>query len=97
MSIDCFGQNEPALQVNNVPHNPDDFTASWFEAAGCAQGLCPQNHFTVVIGPQRICHTVPDQPNSAGYRVECDASGTSGIFQACLDSQCSSEWLDKRV
>lgn len=47
MSVDCFGAHETELPVNAHPANSDDFTATWYEAADCATGLCPANHFTV--------------------------------------------------
>ena len=88
MSVDCFGQTETPLEINAPPVNGDDFTATWFEAAGCGTGLCPENHFTVMLGPQALCHVVPDEP-STGYRVSCGASGTEGVFQACDDATCA--------
>ena len=36
----------------------------------------------MVVGPQDLCHVVPDVPASSGYRVKCDPDGTTGEYDA---------------
>ncbi len=64
---------------------------TWIEEAACAN---EQTHYTSLLLSQSICHAVPAAPGSTagntGYKITCDAAGTSGTFQTCSSSDCSS-------
>lgn len=49
---------------------------------------CPNQHFSVVVGRQDICHVAPGSP-PGGYRIACRADGSGGVYQVCRDRFCS--------
>jgi hypothetical protein len=63
----------------------EDFRIVWHELPDCA----PQVE-TIVVGPQDLCHRVPNSV-TAGYRVTCNPGGVGGgTFSVCADAQCGS-------
>lgn len=70
----------------------DDFRITWHaqDDATCGAGAAGGSIQTVVVGPQNLCHRVPNSA-TAGYRVTCNAAGAGGgVFSVCTDPQCSS-------
>lgn len=72
------------ITVDTVNPRKGDFLAQWFE-----QDSCGGTDQTLVLGGQELCHVVPNATN-AGYRVTCNADGTSGTFQVCDGSTTNS-------
>jgi hypothetical protein len=83
-----FGSSSVQLRCTNVNQaaptpGPGNAVITWSAAENCGEGAR-----TIVVVQNDVCETVPEA-SPAGYRVQCNAQGTGGVFQVCEEGGTS--------